>query len=139
VKILVWVEASEKDTIINLIQQKFFGYLLNSFEMGELLQALKLFQQNKPYLQPNLSSLFLEVYINDKIQNKTLPNLILTKREWEVLQLLCTGASNEQVGNQLFLTESTVKNHVSSILSKLEVPDRTSAVVKAFKNRWVNI
>ena len=67
------------------------------------------------------------------------PYHLLTKRESEVLQLLTDGQSNRVIGETLFISEKTVKNHVSSILQKMQVNDRTQAVVTAIKNGWVEV
>jgi two-component system response regulator DegU len=63
----------------------------------------------------------------------------LTRREREVLQLMAEGKSNRAIGEFLFISEKTVKNHVSSILQKLSVQDRTQAVVISIKNGWVKL
>lgn len=63
----------------------------------------------------------------------------MTRRECEVLQLLAYGKSNRAIGEALCISEKTVKNHVSSILQKLNVNDRTQAVVVAIKNGWVEV
>ncbi|OYD56045.1 hypothetical protein CGZ90_19615 [Fictibacillus aquaticus] len=67
-----------------------------------------------------------------------LPSRILTRREWEVLQLLADGHNNKSISVRLFVSESTVKNHLSSIMRKLKVNDRTAAVIKALRNNWVS-
>ena len=67
------------------------------------------------------------------------PLHLLTKRECEVLQLLTDGQSNRVIGETLYISEKTVKNHVSSILQKMNVNDRTQAVVMAIKNGWVEV
>ncbi|GGB43294.1 response regulator transcription factor [Fictibacillus barbaricus] len=138
VKIIVLMESNDETDIKYLLQQKFTGYFSSSFHLSEIIEALKLFQNNKPYLHPALSSLLLEEYISESSNYVKPPHFSLTKREWEVLQLIAEGSSNENVAKHLFLTESTVKNHVSSILNKLDVPDRTSAVIKAYKNKWIH-
>src|SRR5699024_9926552 len=66
------------------------------------------------------------------------PLHLLTKRECEVLQLLAEGNSNEKIARKLKVSESTVKNHVASILRKMNVADRTIAAITAIKNRWVH-
>jgi two-component system response regulator DegU len=63
----------------------------------------------------------------------------LTRREREVLQLMAEGKSNRAIGEFLYISEKTVKNHVSSILQKLGVQDRTQAVVICIKNGWVKV
>ena len=63
----------------------------------------------------------------------------LTRREAEVLRLLAEGMNNRAIGEQLIISEKTVKNHVSSILKKMKVKDRTHAVVNSIKNGWISI
>jgi two-component system, NarL family, response regulator DegU len=72
-------------------------------------------------------------------QEVRLPLHLLTRRECEVLQLLADGKSNRGIGEALFISEKTVKNHVSNILQKMNVNDRTQAVVMAIKNGWVEV
>ena len=63
----------------------------------------------------------------------------LTRREAEVLRLMAEGKSNKMIGEFLFISEKTVKNHVSSILQKMEVDDRTQAVINSIKYGWVTL
>lgn len=63
----------------------------------------------------------------------------LTRREAEVLRLLAEGLNNRAIGERLIISEKTVKNHVSSILKKMKVKDRTHAVVNSIKNGWISI
>jgi len=67
------------------------------------------------------------------------PLHILTKRECQVLQLLAEGNSNRSISETLFISEKTVKNHVSNILQKMKVNDRTQAVVTAIRHGWVKV
>lgn len=140
IKILTWIESHDESSIKFILQQKFHGYLLNQICNSKFLEALERIQNGLPYLHPNLSSILLGQYISETEKPFSIPrDSVLSKREWEVLQLIAKGSNNDNIAKQLFLTESTVKNHVSSILHKLEVPDRTSAVLKALKNKWVSL
>jgi len=65
--------------------------------------------------------------------------ILLTRREIEILQLLGKGYSNIQIGNELYISDKTVKNHVSNIINKMEVPDRLNAVILALKNKWISL
>jgi len=67
------------------------------------------------------------------------PLHLLTKRECQVLQLLSEGQSNRKIAETLVISEKTVKNHVSNILQKMNVNDRTQAVVTAIRNGWVEV
>ena len=64
---------------------------------------------------------------------------LLTNRELEILHLLVKGYSNIQIGENLFISNKTVKNHVANILQKLEVNDRLNAVIKVLKNKWIGL
>jgi two-component system response regulator DegU len=68
-----------------------------------------------------------------------LTNTTLSQRELEVLQYVADGNSNKMIGNFLRISEQTVKNHLTSILSKLQANDRTHAVVIALRQRWISI
>jgi two-component system, NarL family, response regulator DegU len=138
VKIILLIESKEEKYLKYLLQQKFFGYLCDIIRENDISDALRMIQNNKPYLHPDLSSLLLDEYIKDHVNKVKPSHFSLTKREWEVLQLIAMGFNNDNVAKRLFLTESTVKNHVSSILKKLDVPDRTSAVITAYKNKWIH-
>jgi DNA-binding NarL/FixJ family response regulator len=63
----------------------------------------------------------------------------LTRREVEVLDLIAQGSSNKQIARHMSISEQTVKNHITSILKKLQVNDRTQAVVYAFKHGWIKV
>jgi two-component system response regulator DegU len=64
---------------------------------------------------------------------------ILTQREMDVLRLMAQGKNNRAIGDMLYISEKTVKNHVSNILYKLGVQDRTQAVLVALKKGWVKL
>lgn len=136
IKILILIDSDNEEIIRYLLQQKFIGYFLNAFESSELVNALRTIQLNTPYLHSNLAPFLFKEYLSENNERIKPSNIPITRREWEVFLLVASGYSNDKIAKQLFLTESTVKNHVSSILHKLEVPDRTSAVVMAYKNKW---
>lgn len=90
-----------------------------------------------------VSSLFEKPLHTGKVDNShnSSPHWqdILTHREMEVLCLMAQGKNNRTISEQLYISEKTVKNHVSNILHKLDVQDRTQAVLLALKYEWVNI
>jgi two-component system response regulator DegU len=109
-------------------------------EKEELLHALNvILVRNEVYIDPKIGEILLYNYLDllkDLIER---PVGILTLREWEVLELLSQGLSNSEIGSRLYIADKTVKNHVSSILNKLNVKDRTGAVVMAIKNNWISL
>ncbi len=124
------------------------GYMLKEMDAEAIVEAIKVVSVGGSYLHPkvthNLVGEFRRLSEREHKgafhQNEIrLPYHLLTKRECEVLQLLTDGQSNRTIGETLFISEKTVKNHVSSILQKMGVNDRTQAVVSAIKNGWVEV
>ncbi len=113
-----------------------------------LIEAVKIVAEGGSYLHPKVTHNLIREYrrlVSEKGENKERkrevrwPLHLLTRRECEVLQLLADGKSNRGIGEALYISEKTVKNHVSNILQKLNVNDRTQAVVVAIKNGWVEV
>jgi DNA-binding NarL/FixJ family response regulator len=115
------------------------GYLLKDISSEEMAQAIRKVAAGEALIQPSITRKVLEEFsrlatATEKSANKPLqPALVesLTEREQEVLSALAKGLSNREIARQLVITEGTVKNHVSSLIAKLEVRDRTQAVLKA--------
>lgn len=130
------------------------GYLLKDMGTNELVDAVRVVARGGAYIHPKVTGKLIdefrrlseqeELYDRTPVNEETIsvdPTLIdsLTRREREVLQLMAEGKSNRAIGEFLFISEKTVKNHVSSILQKLNVQDRTQAVVISIKNGWVRL
>jgi two-component system, NarL family, response regulator DegU len=146
VRIVCWLESEADEDQVNVyFKQGFWGYFVGEVETTEFLQCIHHLLNNKPYLHSRLSSLLLKEYRKeltktkkiDKITSTAKEHYRLSDREWEVLLFMAKGYSNKRIAENLTLYESTVKNHVSAILRKLRVTDRTAAVVFAIKNKWV--
>lgn len=99
------------------------GYLLKDATAEELINAIRQVNQGKRYIPANIAQKLAE----------RVNNLDLTKRELEVLQLLVLGRSNQDIATAMSITERTAKFHITNILTKLQVSDRTQAVVLALK------
>ncbi|MED4754652.1 response regulator transcription factor [Brevibacillus choshinensis] len=130
------------------------GYLLKEMGTSDLVDAVRVVASGGAYIHPKVTGKLIEEFrrlseqegaaersfsIDDSqtIDPKVIESL--TRREREVLQLMAEGKSNRAIGEFLFISEKTVKNHVSSILQKLSVQDRTQAVVVSIKNGWVKL
>jgi DNA-binding NarL/FixJ family response regulator len=115
------------------------GYLLKDISSEEMAQAIRKVAAGEALIQPSITRKVLAEFSRlaaaaEKSANKPLqPALVepLTEREQEVLSALAKGLSNREIAMQLVITEGTVKNHVSSLIAKLGVRDRTQAVLKA--------
>ena len=128
-KVLVLTTFDEDDYVARAMRHGAKGYLLKDTPSDELAEAIRAVQKGYTHLGPGLF---------DKVMTATtdtpqLPPEIkeLTPRELEVLQLIATGKSNREIADALFISERTVKNHVNSILRRLNLRDRTQAAILA--------
>jgi len=134
VKILVLTTYSTDDWVLDAIRAGASGYLLKDSAREEVVGAIRGTVEGKNYIDPLVAGKVLgEISSVKKKPAATLTGK-LTQREVEVLQLLARGSSNEDISKQLFLSEGTVRNHVSSIVAKLSVSDRTQAAIIAVQH-----
>lgn len=112
------------------------GYLLKDVPSQKLVEAIRAAAKGESFLQPSVAAKVVAEFTRmskDTVVSPTPTPLIepLSNRELEILQLVATGASNREIATNLFIAEGTVKNHVTNILGKLGVRDRTQAALKA--------
>ncbi|MED4923536.1 response regulator transcription factor [Anoxybacillus geothermalis] len=146
-KVVVLSIHDDENYVMRALQTGATGYLLKEMDADTLIEAVKVVAEGGSYLHPKVTHNLIREYrrlTSEKggavvKQEVRRPLHLLTRRECEVLQLLADGKSNRAIGEALYISEKTVKNHVSSILQKLNVNDRTQAVVVAIKNGWVEV
>lgn len=110
------------------------GYLLKDVSLEELVNAVRTVAQGGSMIKPAVTQRLLQGLENLKTDFSSLDRPDpLTDRETEILRLMAGGYSNKEIANSLGVAEGTIKNHVSNILSKMGVRDRTRAVLKAFE------
>lgn len=110
------------------------GYLLKDVNLEELVSAVRDVAAGKTIVKPAITERVLKGLGKSKIEFSSLDRPDpLTDRETEILRLMAGGYSNKEIASALSVAEGTVKNHVSNILSKMGVRDRTRAVLKAFE------
>ena len=108
--------------------------MLKDVSSEKLFEAIYTTARGESFLQPSITSKLLAEFSRLPRSSKSQTELLdipLSTREMEILQLIATGASNKEIAETLLIAEGTVKNHVSSILSKLEARDRMQAVLNA--------
>lgn len=147
-KVIMLSIHDDETYVTHALKSGSLGYMLKEMDADEIVEAIKVVANGGSYLHPKVTkNLVAEFSRLSEHENKgnfhqteiRRPFHLLTKRECEVLQLLTDGQSNRTIGETLFISEKTVKNHVSSILQKMNVNDRTQAVVTAIKNGWVEV
>lgn len=143
-KIIALTGYDDPDLIFRAMKIGAKGYILKTMASAQLIYAIEEVLQGKIYLPSGLSSRFFEYFqktskdeANNSVQEENLLQY-LTQREEEVLDLLTKGVTYKGVANQLFISETTVKTHVNNIFQKLQVNDRTQAVLYAINNGFKN-
>lgn len=142
-KILMLTTFDDQEYIIRSLQAGASGYLLKDMPAADLAQAVILTQSGISQLAPTVADKLVgQLDRQSQLQpddptpaEKRAPAEInLTERELEVLRLLATGATNREIAEQLFVSEGTIKNHVSSILNRLGLRDRIQAALFAHEH-----
>jgi len=130
-RILVLTSFADDDKVFPAIKSGALGYLLKDSSPHDLLQAIRDVYHGESSLHPTIA----RKLIRELSQPSDLPPAAepLTAREVEVLRLVAQGLSNEEIGGRLFITERTVRTHVSNILSKLHLANRTQAALYALR------
>ena len=134
VKVLVLTTYADDEWVFDAIQAGASGYLLKDTPREELIKAVRGTAAGKTYVDPSVAGKVLEQISSRQTQPATLITAKLTQREVEVLRLIAKGSSNADIADRLSLSDGTVRNHVSAILSKLGVSDRTQAAVIAIQH-----
>ncbi|TVY01941.1 response regulator [Cohnella terricola] len=135
VKVLVLTSFSDSSHIVPALQTGAIGYMLKEVEPDQLVEAIRSAYKGNVQLHPEISNAILSQLSPNGSEAKKLPDIevakALTRRELEVLEQLTKGLSNKEIAQTLVVAEKTVKTHVSSILSKLNLSDRTQAALFA--------
>jgi DNA-binding NarL/FixJ family response regulator len=134
VKVLVLTTYEDDEWVFDAIQAGASGYLLKDAPRDEVLKAIRGTVAGKTYIDPSVAGKVLSQASSHRIEPTTLITDKLTDREIEVLRLLANGLGNADIADRLCLSGGTVRNHVSSILAKLDVSDRTQAAVIAIQH-----
>jgi len=134
VRVLVLTTYDADEWVLDAIRAGAHGYLLKDTPRADLVRAIEGTVQGKSHLDPAVAGKILQQAARVPTRgNSTLVDS-LTERERAVLSHLARGLSNADIASRLFLSEGTVRNYVSSILSKLNVSDRTQAAVLALRH-----
>jgi DNA-binding NarL/FixJ family response regulator len=137
---VIILTVADDDDMLEVIRAGASGYLLKDVEPGELLKAIHTVYEGRPAFHPIVTSRLLGEYNRLSMPVRKDDEIsMLTEREKEVLCLIAQGESNKNIAHKLFISEKTVKNHITSIFRKLKVEDRTQAAIFAIKRRLVEV
>ena len=132
-RILIVTSFLDDEKVYPAIEAGAAGYLLKTSSAHEIAEAIRATYRGERVMEPEVSN-----KLADRVASRQFQlHEDLTNREKEVLDLIAQGKSNQEIADELFITLKTVKTHVSNILSKLEVEDRTQAAIYAFKHHLV--
>ncbi|WP_057893856.1 response regulator [Lacticaseibacillus brantae] len=133
-RIIILTSFIDDEKVYPAIEAGAASYILKTATADEIAAAIRQTAAGESVLEPEVTTKMM-----NRMANPPQPALYddLTNREREVLQLIAQGKSNQEIAETLFITLKTVKTHVSNILAKLQVEDRTKAAIYAFKHGLV--
>jgi NarL family two-component system response regulator LiaR len=130
VHILVLTSSSEEEAVLTAVQSGALGYLMKDSTPEELVEAIHAVHHGRPYLQPSVAFKFMQAMKRPS----TPPGESLTDRETEILRHVAHGLSNQEIADKLIISERTVRTHISHILDKLDLENRTQAALYALRH-----
>ena len=140
-RVIVLTTFDDDENVFDGLRAGAVGYLLKDAPSEKLCEAIRLAARGESFLQPSVAAKVVAEFarLTSTASKTAAPSQLhnepliepLSDREREILSLISSGASNREIANTLFLAEGTVKNHVTNILGKLGVRDRTQAALKA--------
>ena len=133
VQVIALSSFKEGDIVSNALKAGAIGYLLKDVSANELARAIRAAHSGRTTLSPDAAQALVQT-----ANKSSEPSFDLTERELEVLALMVEGLNNTQIAGKLGVSPSTIKSHVSNILSKFNVASRTEAVTLAFRHNLVS-
>jgi two-component system, NarL family, response regulator LiaR len=136
-RILVLTMMSDDENVMNALLAGACGYLLKDSPIDQIIDGIRAAARGESLISPRIASRLIRRLRHPDAVESGLSAEHLTPRELEVLQLLAGGLDNGQIARTLYLSQHTIKNHVSSILIKLQVENRIQAAVRAVRGGLV--
>jgi DNA-binding NarL/FixJ family response regulator len=134
-RVIVLTTFDDDEYVFDALRAGAAGYLLKDVASARLVEAIRATARGESILEPSVAAKVIAEFtrVSSMVPAAQMEQMVepLSERELEILALIARGASNREIGDRLFIAEGTVKNHVTSILAKLGVRDRTQAALKA--------
>jgi DNA-binding NarL/FixJ family response regulator len=134
-RVIVLTTFDDDEYIFDALRAGAVGYLLKDVASAQLVEAIRAAARGESILEPSVAAKVIAEFtrVSRLVPSAKMKQLVdpLSERELEILGWIARGASNKEIADQLFIAEGTVKNHMTNILGKLGVHDRTQAALKA--------
>ena len=137
VKVIALTSFTEDDKVFPAIQAGASSYLLKDVSPDDLVEAVRAAYRGEARLHPQITRKLMEQVAQRSASAPADQVEDLTEREYDVVRLVAQGRSNQEIAHQLFISEKTVKTHISHILGKLSLQDRTQLAIYAIRNGLV--
>ena len=135
-KVAVILPDSEAEEIETYSPFNLVGFFIVDMDIHEFADGINYMLKDTIYFHPRIAEIMYKNYKQLLYKEIQRPEGFLTRREWEILAELVNGFQNDEIAENLAISDKTVKNHITSILRKLDVKDRTNAVLMALRERW---
>jgi DNA-binding NarL/FixJ family response regulator len=136
-RVLVLSVSAEEADVTDAILAGAMGYVLKDSPVEEVVAGIEAASRGESLISPRIASQLIHRIREREAEEPAMPPLPLSGREREVLRLVADGKTNQEIGDELFIGPSTARNHISSILMKLQVDNRVQAAVRAVRDRLV--
>lgn len=139
-KVIILSSYSNRNYIIDAIKIGANGYLTKDCSSVDLVKAIRSAYVGESYLQPSLIETLREEMDIDNLDEEEMSKIdLLSRREYEVFCLMAKGYNNREIGELLFISEKTVKNHITNVYKKIGVEDRVQGVIFAYTHGVVEL
>lgn len=132
-KVMIVTSFLDDDKVYPALKAGAVSYILKTSKASRIADSIRETMNGTPVLEPEVMSKMMKQMRHERVLHEDL-----TEREMEILLLLANGYTNQEIADELYIALKTVKSHVSNLLSKLEVHDRTQAVIYAFQHKLVS-
>lgn len=134
VKVIILSSYSDHESVLQAIKAGAIGYQLKDVRPEVLIESIQAAMEGRKTLHPEATHQLMSHVVKENEEEKRID--VLTAKERVVLQHITLGQSNKEIAAELHISEKTVKTHITHILAKLELQDRTQAALFATKNNW---
>ena len=131
IKVLILTTFKDKEYIQDALKYGAFGYMLKDSSHDVIYEGIKTAYKGNMVVHPEVATQMMDNSPNIK---NTIEKFELLDKEIKIIELIANGLTNKEIAQEIFLSEGTVKNYITNILSKLELRDRTQIAIFAFKN-----